>query len=151
MLKSPSVTCLAGKRIPKSARILDILGDLDELNCFLGLVRAFSRKKKLDRELVYLQEDLVRIGGWLSGAKSKFPFQKKTTALENRIKDLEDRNLKKFSRPGANQVSVALHLARVAARRLERRVVRVRKNQSLVSYLNRLSTLIFWLAVEEER
>lgn len=151
--KNQSYTCLGPKRIKKSAEILGVLGGLDELSCLLGVVRAFNRKEVLDKSLSGFQDDLHSIGGWLSGVTQTIELEQKIKKLEAMLFELNDSNLKKFTRPGKNQVSAFLHLSRVATRRLEREVVR-QKNQRyrlLVNYFNRLSSVIFWLAVKEDK
>jgi cob(I)alamin adenosyltransferase len=153
MLKDQSVTCLGSRKIKKSAPILGVLGDLDELTSLLGLVRAFTRKRSLQKQIISLQEDLILIGGWLSGQKKTISFKEKTLQLEAAIKKSINPSLKKFSRPGVNQTSAFLHLSRATARKLERKVVglRLSRYQPLANYLNRFSALLFWLAVKEEK
>ena len=155
MLKNDqSLTCLAGKKIRKSIPILSVLGDLDELIACLGVVRASSKKKTLEKELKELQKELVQFGGVLAGAKvKKVDWAKKAKTLEERIKKTQNFRQKKFLLPGKSQPAAFLHLSRAVTRRLERRVVGLRKkNQEfLVNYLNRLSLLLFWLALKEEK
>ncbi|MFC1727494.1 ATP:cob(I)alamin adenosyltransferase [Patescibacteria group bacterium] len=146
-------TCLGSKRIKKSAKVLEALGDLDELNATLGLVRAFTRKKKLEATISSFQNDLVQIGGWLSGFSKLTSLEKKTLLLKTECLRLSDSKLRRFSLPGKNKVSTFLHLSRVITRRLERRVVGLNKSdgQEVVAYLNKLSLMLFWLSVSEEK
>ncbi len=73
--------------------------------------------------------------------------------LEKRISEVKDLEIKHFCRPGVNQISAFLHLARAITRRAERKVVGLKNDsyQPLVNYLNRLSSLLFWLAVRKEK
>jgi len=146
-----SFTFLKGKKCSKSASIFEALGDLDELNATLGLARAFA-KKNLKQKILWLQNDLVEIGGFLSGVK-KVNLKEKTALLEEKIKQMTNSSVKTFSRPGANKSSAFLHLARAVCRRLERRVAGLKKKSMnpLVAYLNFLSSFLFWLAKKEER
>ena len=153
MLKDQSFTCLGSKKAKKNDRVLMVLGDLDELISILGLIRAYSHHQRLKNQVVSLQEDLILIGGWLAGVKKNPDLKAMMVGLGKDLKKLQDPGLKKFSRPGVNQASAWLHLARVSARKLERRAVdlNLKSHQPLVNYLNRLSTWLFWLAVKEEK
>ena len=146
-----SFTFLKGKKCSKSASIFEALGDLDELNATLGLARAFA-KKNLKQKILLLQNDLVEIGGFLSGVK-KVNLKEKTALLEEKINQMADSSVKTFSRPGVNKVSAFLHLARAICRRLERRTAKLKGKSMnpLVAYLIFLSSFLFWLAKKEER
>lgn len=147
------LTLLKGKSRSKTEKIFALLGDLDELNASLGLARAFSRRKTLREELRKIQGDLIGIGGFLASFKKNPGLKKKAANLEARILKLENSSVKEFSRPGVNQTSACLHLARAVCRRVERSAVALKgkDNPLLVAYFNRLSLLLFWLAVKEEK
>jgi len=146
-----SYTFLKGQKCLKSSSVFDALGDLDELNSVLGLARAFA-KKNLGRKILAIQNDLVEVGGFLAGMK-KTDFKSKTILLEKQIKKIADPSLITFSRPGKNKISAFLHQARALCRRLERRVISLKKPKfkSLIVFLDSLSNLIFWLARKEEK
>jgi len=146
-----SFTFLKGKKCSKSASVFEALGDLDELNATLGLARAFA-KKNLKQKILWLQNDLIEIGGFLSGVK-KIDLKEKAALLEGKINQMANSSVKTFSRPGANKSSAFLHLARAVCRRLERRVAGLKKKSMnpLVAYLNFLSSFLFWLAKKEEK
>src|SRR3989344_1016590 len=61
----------AGCRIPKSSRIVEALGSLDEVNSYLGLAKALSREQKLDLEsfVNFLQEQIFILQAELAGAE----------------------------------------------------------------------------------
>ena len=147
-----SQTCLAGKKLPKSQEIFEALGDLDELNACLGLARSLA-SKNLKQQILKKQDDLIGIGGFLSGMKKEVSLKEKTLVLEKEIKNLVQTKVKGFSRPGVNQVSAALHLARAICRRLERRLVRLNKKslKNLVIFFNSFSLYLFWLARKQEK
>ena len=149
--KNDTLTFLHGQPFKKSEKIFTVLGDLDELIVILGLVKAFSRKKKLNHQVSQLQDDLVQIGGFLAGVKADFSTIKKTQDLKATIKLRQDDKLQSFAQPGTNRVSAFLHLARTTTRRLERGVVKLKrkKDRPLVAWLNRRSTLLFLIAIKE--
>jgi cob(I)alamin adenosyltransferase len=146
-----SRTLLKGKECLKSSPVFDALGDLDELNCALGIVRS-KASLKINRQILKIQDDLIQIGGFLA-TNQKIDFSVKTLFLEKEIKKIADQKVKTFSRPGKNQTSAFLHLSRALCRRLERRIIGLKKKnfKDLVSFLDSLSNFIFWLAVKEEK
>jgi cob(I)alamin adenosyltransferase len=136
----------------KSAPIFWGLGDLDELSVTLGFVRVFASSKSLKRQILTFQDDLIAIGGFLSGVKKGIFLAEKIAGLEAKIDKLKNPLVKEFSRPGITKTSTFLHLARAVCRRVERGVVGLgeKRYQPLASYLNRLSSVLFWLAKKEE-
>ena len=147
-----SQTFLGGQKLSKSEQIFEALGDLDELNACLGLARSFA-SKSLNQQILKQQDDLIEIGGFLAGMKKGDFLKGKALDLEKEIKKLTQEKVKGFSRPGVNQVSAALHLARAVCRRLERRLVRLKKKslKPLIVFFNSFSLYLFWLAKKEEK
>src|SRR4030043_1819947 len=141
-----SQTFLGHQKLSKSEEIFEALGDLDELNACLGLARSFA-SKKLSQQILKQQDNLIEIGGFLAGMKKGNSLEEKTLDLEKEIKNLVQEKVKGFSRPGINQVSAALHLARAVCRRLERRLVRLKKTslKPLIIFFNSFSLYLFWL------
>lgn len=129
------------KKHSKANPVLVALGDIDELNCCLGLAKSFSSPKPIIEEI---QKDLFKIGSLLSGAKK----ETKLPSLEKEILKLKNPKLRTFVIPGKNRSSAMLHLSRAVCRRAERSVVRLKNQrfQKVETYLNELSSLLFWLA-----
>ena len=144
-------TCLDGKKLSKSEQIFEALGDLDELNACLGLARSLA-SKKLSQQILKQQDNLIEIGGFLATGQ-KIDLAKKTVLLEKEIQKIANPKVKGFSRPGVNQVSAALHLARAVCRRLERRLIRLKKKslKTLIVFFNSFSLYLFWLTKKEEK
>lgn len=151
--KNHCFTLLRGRKRNKAGAVFEALGDLDELVAVFGLARIFSSREDLKDLLGKFQEELIEIGGFLSGVNRKIFLGGKTLDMEEKIRQLEDPHLKDFCRPGVNKRSAFLHWSRAVCRRLERRVIGLKKKEyrPVVAYLNRLSLLLFWLAVKEER
>ena len=63
-----------GKRIKKNCPEIQILGELDELSCSIGVLRANLKKNKVDTHesrrihltLLEIQNDLFNLGGEIS-------------------------------------------------------------------------------------
>jgi len=153
------------ERISKASQTIEALGVLDELNSYLGVCRAIlirsenqtiipSKKKKLSlRDIVHnIQEDLFSIQAEVAGAKksihrSRVMFlETNTDAIEASVPPLHT-----FSITGGTVLSAHFDVARTFARKAERRVVVIHETEKKIqtntlSYLNRLSSLLFAIA-----
>ena len=144
------------KKYPKDSPILEALGDLDELNSLLGVIRA-TAKKGLNQKLFLLQEDLFIIQAqvaWLMFKKFKSPqiTEQKIQKMEQEIDEMEKKikPQRGFIISGENEQASWLDYARAVSRRAERSVVKLNKKhklpQELAAYLNRLSSYLYALA-----
>ena len=150
-------------KIDKTSDSIEALGDLDELNSLLGVVGSSAFAKASADRLVFnkiigdVQENLFIIQANAAGfMQPKFRppefKESKIKELENLIDDFE-REIKpalKFIVPGTTKESAWLDYARAVSRRVERSVIRHSKrhslNPSILSYMNRLSSLFFAMA-----
>ena len=138
-----------GTRVPKDSARVQALGDLDELNCVLGLVLAEDVPEAMREALVQVQHDLFDLGGELSIPGHKLLKPSRVEALEEILEGwnagLEP--LKEFILPGGTRAAAAAHLARTVCRRAERSVVTLGRKDKVGDparrYLNRLSDLLF--------
>jgi len=138
-----------GTRVPKDHRRIVALGDIDELNCALGLVLAEELPAALRAALGEVQHDLFDLGGELSIPGHAMLKAERVQFLEGETEkwnqDLAP--LKEFILPGGSRAAAAAHLARTVCRRAERSVVALGKKQAVTTearqYLNRLSDLLF--------
>jgi cob(I)alamin adenosyltransferase len=138
-----------GKRVPKDNARIAALGDIDELNCALGLVLAEELPKEVRTVLSEVQQDLFDLGGEVSIPghallqTDRVEFLEKTLTAWN--KGLAP--LKEFILPGGSRAAAAAHLARTVCRRAERSVVALGRkdkvSEQVRQYLNRLSDLLF--------
>ncbi|MGE3707530.1 MAG: cob(I)yrinic acid a,c-diamide adenosyltransferase [Vicinamibacterales bacterium] len=147
-----------GTRVSKADPRVDAYGEVDEVNAWLGLVRAAGVPADLDDELVYLQRDLFALGAMLADPKHKIADRIEKATLDEsdvaRLEALIDRlehdvpPLRHFILPGGTSAAAALHVARTVCRRAERRVVSLvpAADPLVVRYVNRLSDLLFVLA-----
>ena len=138
-------------RISKDSLKVEALGAIDELNSFLGITKAQMEDTKTQKILDTIQRNLLTIGSITAGSKLRFSSIQ-TKKLEKAIDDLEGKLpvLKNFVVPGGNPTSAQLQYARALARRAERRVVALSKEEKVkpqvLIFLNRLSDYIFMLA-----
>lgn len=152
---------LGGKRVSKASCFIEAVGELDELNSFLGWVKS---EKKAGAEITKLidkiQNDLYRmmavIGSGLKCPKNVAKIGE--SDVEFLGKEILKRQgsvekLRGFVPPGGGELSSRLHIARSVCRRSERSLVKITadylftgKLAESLKYLNRLSDLLFILA-----
>ncbi|MDT7876780.1 MAG: cob(I)yrinic acid a,c-diamide adenosyltransferase [Sulfolobaceae archaeon] len=134
----------------KDDDIVTALGDLDELNSTLGVVASLY--PELSPLIEDIQNDIFTLSSEIAGFKMNFG--------EEKIKKLEElislygskiEPLRNFVLPGGHKASSFLHLSRAVCRRAERSTVKLlrsgKANEIHVKYLNRLSSLLFVLAL----
>jgi cob(I)alamin adenosyltransferase len=151
-------SAFGAKKLPKDDALFDVLGNLDELNSWVGLCRteAPADIKKMLREI---QEDLFMVQAEIAAVGFGYqikPFnkiaEKNTKALESIIAGVDKKlpTIRKFILPGGSASSARLDVARVIARRAERSAVTFAKTKKispdLLQFLNRLSSALFALA-----
>jgi cob(I)alamin adenosyltransferase len=149
-----------GKRVPKDDLRIEACGAVDELNSVIGIIRSAKVSKSLDTILQRIQKELFILGSDLatpiSSSRKSAQVSRITeghvAAAEAIIDQIQPNlpTLRRFVLPGGSQVSSYLHYARAVCRRVERRVVRLARTENVnplaISYLNRLSDLLFTLA-----
>ena len=133
--KGTTKTLRNENRISKASALINALGAVDELNAWLGLLKAEVRVAKLevpdlnldfkiDHFLHLWQNDLFTIQAHLAGAG--------LTVLETRIEELENVTnkietilppIKSFFVPGGNRLSALFDIGRTISRRAEREVI----------------------------
>lgn len=140
-------------RVPKSDPRIEAIGDIDELNAFIGLLRSHldhAAYPYLSNHLLRIQENLFEMGAELAdGQGSRRIRESWVEELEEAIDRLEGSlpPLRHFILPGGHPIAGLCHVARTVARRAERRLVHVareaRVNPASLAYLNRLSDFLF--------
>ena len=143
-----------GERVSKSHLLINLLGDIDELNSQLGSAISSCKSELISSELESIQQDLFNLGGEISIINSGTILinNDKVEFLEERIDELNQtlKPLKEFIMPGGDEFCSRVHLARAVRRRAERSCVAildlVKEKNIWLPYLNRLSDYLFVLA-----
>ena len=141
-----------GERLPKDHLRIEAIGAVDELNSTIGLLRAQPLEAGIDRLLQTMKHRLFDLGGELAMPGTELLNQARTTELERALDELNADlpALEEFILPGGNEAAARCHLARTGARRAERALLRLSREELVNSasnkYLNRLSDLLFVLA-----
>ena len=143
-----------GSRVSKSHPLIRLLGEIDELNSYLGRAIASCNKDTIIAELQSIQQDLFNMGGEVSMPKTEINLLTKDriSFLEDRIAKLNEQlpPLEEFILPGGDEFCSRIHVLRAVCRRVERYCVEVMeeglKIRYWLLYLNRLSDYFFVLS-----
>ncbi|MES2953752.1 MAG: cob(I)yrinic acid a,c-diamide adenosyltransferase [Patescibacteria group bacterium] len=140
----------SAKRVSKTDLVIEALGSLDELGSWIGLCKTKVRGSGKEM-LEELQHDIFTIQAEVAGS-SKRIGPDRTLFLEEKTDELEKKlpPLRTFLLAGANVPSALFDCARTVARRAERSLVALHEetpiSDQILSYMNRLSSLLYALA-----
>jgi cob(I)alamin adenosyltransferase len=141
-----------GSRTAKDAPRIAALGDVDELNSVIGLLRAEPLSDEISGDLLDIQHDLFDLGAELAVPGHTALGDAQVERLDARLAhyNAELGPLREFILPGGSRGAGLAHVARTTARRAERSVVALARHEPVQAasrrYLNRLSDLLFVLA-----
>jgi cob(I)alamin adenosyltransferase len=148
-----------GTRVRNSDPRVAAYGDVDELNAWLGFVRASAVGDDLSEMIVRIQRDLFALGARLADPAHRIADRVTKAAvvpgdisrLEGWIDRLESElpPLRRFLLPGGSAAGALLHVARTTCRRAERAIVLLDQDSiepDVLVYVNRLSDLLFVMA-----
>jgi len=144
-----------GSRVSKASLRIGAVGDVDELNSHIGLLRAMglpADELRMDELLNGVQQDLFDLGGELSIPGFTLLKEERLLALDQWLADANATlpPLKEFILPGGSLVTAQAHVCRTVCRRAERSVVALAEQESVNDtgrrYLNRLSDALFVMA-----
>ncbi|MBV8046341.1 MAG: cob(I)yrinic acid a,c-diamide adenosyltransferase [Paludibacterium sp.] len=141
-----------GSRVDKDAPRIHALGEVDELNCLVGVLMAEPLPPEVAEWLTAVQHDLFDLGSEIAVPGFAALTEARVLALEAWVeavnRDLP--MLKEFILPGGTRAAALAHQARAVCRRAERTLVSLAKQTEISTpgrqYLNRLSDLLFVLA-----
>jgi ATP:cob(I)alamin adenosyltransferase len=142
---------LRGKAVSKADVVFDTLGDLDELNSFLGLAKCQLKNKTYKNLIEQIQKDIFQISAYLAGVKEN-DFVELIEKLDKSLLIFQKKvgSIHQFIIPGKSLESANLDVCRAISRRAERSVVKAfekkKINKSVVIYLNHLSKFLFFFA-----
>lgn len=147
-----------GRQLSKSDARIEAIGTVDELNSWMGmLLYTLNRSNDLHpvqmQKLEAIQHRLFDLGGELAMPGYQLIREEFTRDLEKLIDELNAPlpPLENFTLPGGGHTACHAHMARTVARRAERRIIALAEtgeeiNAPLLSYINRLSDLLYVLA-----
>jgi cob(I)alamin adenosyltransferase len=139
--------------LSKSSAVAEALGDLDEVNSFLGIIKTKVKDNNLGKIVSDIQENLFIVQAEVAGADKRI-IKDKISKIEKIIGKIEKElpPIKTFFISGTTELSAEFDFSRTLIRRAERAVVRVFEEglvkiyPNTLAYLNRLSSLLYALA-----
>ncbi|MFT4073404.1 MAG: cob(I)yrinic acid a,c-diamide adenosyltransferase [Dysgonamonadaceae bacterium] len=148
-----------GERVDKDDIRIEANGSLDELNSMLGIVRAFMGEEHEFQPLLFrIQTEIMIVMSQVATPSAIRSGNPNTLAddlvsiCEEAIDSITARMTPSthFVLPGGNVVSAHLQMARTFARRAERRLWTLNRQDEvpdlILRFVNRLSDLLFTMA-----
>jgi cob(I)alamin adenosyltransferase len=141
-----------GTRTPKDAPRVQAMGDVDELNSQVGVLLTEPLPQAVHSLLTDVQHDLFDLGGELCIPGHVMVTEHHLARLDTALTQFNAQlpRLAEFILPGGSRSAAIAHVCRTIARRAERNVVALGKQEAVADlprqYLNRLSDLLFVLA-----
>lgn len=142
-----------GKRIKKTGELIELYGNLDELNSFLGYAAeslCYNQNfNTLLKQIYGLQNELFEIGASLISGTKFTLHSSQIGRLEDQIDAMSLRLpiLHSFILPGGGESASRIHLARAVCRRAERVAFKLSQTdanaETVGVYLNRLSNWLY--------
>jgi len=152
-----------GSRHPKDDLIFEVLGDVDELHSFLGLLKAGLNSEIETEEINWMEHRLLNIGA-MTAVPISHPMYRSMELLEDvHIEELESRQkalMKNVEMPplfitfGGSENGARADTARAVCRRTERHMVKLIREREMdhlgtaLKFLNRLSDWLYIKARE---
>lgn len=144
-----------GQRVEKDSTRVEAYGNVDEVNSALGMARAHVKNDEVRQTILELQKLLMqRVMSDLAslGKDPSYTSENDVARLEGLIDSFSAQlaPLNHFIIPGDNPGAAALDVVRTTARRAERQVWRLSRQEEIdkvvLLVLNRLSDLCFVLS-----
>ncbi len=151
---------IGGARLSKADLLIEVIGEVDELNASLGLARTSVLSDAARTLLPRLQDMLFQVAAVLADPKGVCGMtvsEESVARMEGEMDRLtaELPELRNFVLPGGSVGAAQLHLSRTVCRRAERRLTQLALDHDvapvLLHLVNRLSDLLFTLARYENK
>lgn len=152
-----------GVQVPKDDIRIETNGTLDELNAVIGIVRSLLPEDHSWQTLLNdIQQELLVIMSHIATPPGKVnPKPIRSAELLSSFEQKMDAMLAEggipteFIVPSGTQVVAQLHFARTVARRAERRLWTLHRQQAIAEeimcFMNRLSDLLFVMACQKHQ
>ena len=140
-------------RIEKDHPRMEAIGDVDELNCSIGVLLSEEMEDEIQQFLIKIQHRLFDLGGELSIPGFTLVTEDIILSLEGEIDKLNEKlpPLKEFILPRGGKKTSYAHFCRAVCRRAERKLITLGRddpnlNTFSLKMLNRLSDYFFVLS-----
>ena len=140
-----------GQRVPKTDARIEAYGTVDELNSFIGLLRAEianGQEPIANSQLNWIQNKLFNLGAALSEAPGEWIIEDDVLQLENWIDEMQAAlpRMRGFVLPAGSESVCRAHICRTICRRAERRMIEAKSDPIALRFMNRLSDYLFVLS-----
>ena len=150
-----------GERISKADARIEAYGTVDELNSWIGILRAGIQNTdryadRVQTELQWLQNKLFNLGAALSMASGEWITDADVHQLEQWIDEMQAQvpRQKAFILPYGSEAVCRCHVCRTICLRAERKIIEIVESQTskeesnftLLQFTNRTSDYLFVLA-----
>lgn len=151
---------IGGERLSKADLLIEVIGEVDELNASLGLARNAAVSDASWKLLPCLQDLLFQVAAVLADPKGVAGVsvgEDRVAWMEGEMDRLTEDlpPLRNFVLPGGSGGAAQLHFSRTICRRAERRLTQLALDHPvptvLLHLINRLSDLLFILARHENK
>ena len=138
----------SGVRVAKTDPRIEAYGTVDELNSWIGMLRASLPENHIQDQLSIVQNKLFNLGAALSEAPGEWILADDIRTLETWIDEMQAivPKQKAFILPMGSEPVCRCHICRTVCRRAEREMIESNANLTLLQYINRLSDFLFVLA-----
>lgn len=147
-----------GQGIPKSDFRLEAIGDIDELNCYIGLLIC-RIAPELAQKLQSIQSSLFVLGAHVASdspaalGNMELISLNDIVSLEENIDEMDSKlsPMRFFILPGGHESIATAQIARTVCRRAERSLIRwvqateQQEYEIAIAYINRLSDYLFMM------
>jgi cob(I)alamin adenosyltransferase len=151
---------VGGTRVSKAAKLIDLYGEVDELNAFLGYSKSLLDHDKFQEDITLInkiQNVLFDLGSNLACEEDKrleFQLPQIKEELVGSVEAAIDRcdkacpALKNFVLPGGATSAASFHIVRTVCRRVERNMIHQKELLPTLALplMNRLSDYFFVLS-----
>ncbi len=158
---SGKTSLYTGERLSKSSLVFEVLGDLDELNSYLGVCKAsvesFEEKDFLHEKQKYIISFSALVASTPKKSNLNIRVSPALESLEKECAELLERHKMpvRFIEPGSTLISAHFDYARTICRRSERKLVLLCKKRKdlkeIAVYFNRLSDYLYIKARQYEK
>lgn len=143
----------SGARVPKTDVRIEAYGTVDELNSWIGLLRAGVQgsdqwMEGVQNQLEWIQNRLFNLGAALSEAPGEWIEEADVTLLEQWIDAMQTVVPKQhaFVLPAGGEAVCRCHICRTICRRAERKMIASEASKTELKFINRLSDYLFVLS-----
>ena len=156
-----------GKRLNKFSLMFEVLGELDELTCRIGMLHALVKNDEILKYLRKIQQIIQDINSNIAtiDKTKKLPYigGELIVEIETKIDGMEGKlpKLTRFILPGIGRIDSQVHLCRTQTRKVERllwklnncelngkilNLTLVKVDENILKFINRLSDYFFVLS-----